>query len=203
MLTGDSFHGFFHCGWLFYPNADNISIGSLYFRECSILWTIIIWLRYLGHVMMLTIISNYIDWIKPCWKSYCIFKDIVFNERVIRWINFYCWESFCVYAIQRIGTRGQNFSKIIVIPVNFSDEQYLSFLVCGYHHFIVDLMLVQPINYPFYIMLYIFLGFGLGTFKITSKMRWGGVQRAVDFVSVEFSRCFSCREKIIFVLITV
>ena len=29
LITGDSFYDLLHCGWLFYPNADNPIIGSL------------------------------------------------------------------------------------------------------------------------------------------------------------------------------
>ena len=36
----------------------------------------------------------------------------------------------------------QPFPNLLLCYSNFSDEQYLSFLVCGSHHFIVDLLLV-------------------------------------------------------------
>ena len=51
-------------------------------------WNVVIWMGDRGHVMMLTIISNDSDWIDPWYKSYCWFKYLIFNERVIININF-------------------------------------------------------------------------------------------------------------------
>ena len=40
----------------------------------------------------------------------------------------------------------QTLTKLLLFSSNFTDEQYLSFLVCGYHHFNVALLLTQPMN---------------------------------------------------------
>ena len=36
----------------------------------------------------------------------------------------------------------QDFSNLLLCPSTYSDKQYLSCLVCGYHHSIVAMMLV-------------------------------------------------------------
>ena len=39
-----------------------------------------------------------------------------------------------------------NLPNLLLCSSNLSDEQYLSVLVCRSHHFIVDLLLILPIN---------------------------------------------------------
>ena len=43
------------------------------------------------------------------------FASNFFNKGVIREINVYCWGRLYVYDIQKNGTRGPTFDKIIVM----------------------------------------------------------------------------------------
>ena len=49
--------------------------------------------------------------------------------------------------------------NLLLCSPNFADEEYLSSLVCGYHHSIVALLFLSPIDYPSCVLLYKFLGY--------------------------------------------
>ena len=50
-----------------------------------------------------------------------------------------------------------HFSNLLLCSSIFSDEQYLSFLVCGSHNFIVYLLFVLPMKDPSCVLSYKFL----------------------------------------------
>ena len=52
-----------------------------------------------------------------------------------------------VFVTSMISEPGDHhLSNLLLCSSNISDEQYLSFFVCRYDHFIVYLLLVSPIN---------------------------------------------------------
>ena len=48
----------------------------------------------------------------------------------------------------------QPLQNLFLCSSNFVDEQYLSLFVCGFHHLIVDLMFLQPMNVPSCVLFY-------------------------------------------------
>ena len=91
---------------------------------------------------MLTIIINDSDWSAPWWKSYCCFKNVTINERVIRYTNFIFWRSDVSVTFNELEPGDQPFPKLLLCSSKFLDARYLSLFVFGYHHFIVALMLI-------------------------------------------------------------
>ena len=135
LTTGDIFHYLLHCGWLFSPNSDNPIIGS-------VPWTIVILLIYVGHVIKTTIIINDDNCSFPCWKSYYYFNGDIFNVVVIREIIFIVGIANFSLPLNILEPGDHYLPNLLLRSSNFSDEQYLSFLVCGSHHLIVALLLV-------------------------------------------------------------
>ena len=96
LFTGDSFCVLLQYGWIFSPSYDNQNIGSLPWWEWSVPWTIVILLIDLCRVIMFTIFINYTDWSAYRYKSYCCFKDLIFDEVLTIDINLLLVQLMCL-----------------------------------------------------------------------------------------------------------
>ena len=67
-----------------------------------------------------------------------------------------------VFVISIRSEPGYNTLPVFLLCLSiFVDEQYLSFLVCRYHHFIVALLFVKPVNDPACVMSSTYLGYAV------------------------------------------
>ena len=96
--------------------------------------------------LMLTVLDNYTNMITSRWKFYISFKYTILGKGVIWYIYFQCWKGGNIFPVISSELGDHTFPNLLLCSSEISDEQYLSFLVCVYHHFILALLLVEPMN---------------------------------------------------------
>ena len=78
-------------------------------------------LKYVTHVMIITITSNDTDWISPWWKCYCCFKYIIFNEGDIREINFIFGRSDVYLPLKKMEQGDHPLTNLLLCSPNVPD----------------------------------------------------------------------------------
>ena len=166
---------------------------------------------------MPTIISNGTNWSDPWWKSYNCFKCVILMKGWSE-IYFNFWESWCVFSVQQIRTRGPNFAKYIVILITVCRWEVIEFLstwilqfhccssvgishecsfLCSIVQFLKFCCDVIGVTYK--------LSEFMNSYKFTiqSNIGWGVIQCAMDSAFMDFSICFSRTAPFIFMLTTI
>ena len=132
---------------------------------------------------------------------------------MIREINFYCWESWCVCAIHKIGTRVPTFTKLIVVLVKIFIWEVPEFIGVWIQTFVcynpwMILLLLYCIIYcvlvwwdRFHIQMVWVHEFWDVYYNKKNYLRHCPVH--YEFSYIDFSRCLSCTTSFIFMLKTV
>ena len=68
------------------------------------------------------------------------FKYIIFDEGMIREVDFNVVRVEVFVSSINSESGDYPLPHLLLCSSNFTDKQYLSLLVCGSHHFIVDLL---------------------------------------------------------------
>ena len=87
-LTLDIFHELCYCCWLFYSNSEDTYIGSIYCRKNEVSLTIVCWMGYIVHVVMLKVFGNDANTSTSRWKINSNFKYIIFGEGLVWEIKY-------------------------------------------------------------------------------------------------------------------
>ena len=142
ILTWYIFHELWYWCWLFSSNDEDPYIGYVSSREIVVTWFIVGWLGDIVYVVMLKVLGNYSNMSFSWWRHYSNFKNIMFDKGVVWEIHFNVGrvEIFDPIIDSELGDH--HFPSLLLCSSNFSDEPYLSFLVCGPQNFIVALLLV-------------------------------------------------------------